>query len=780
MGEVYRGRDTRLGRDVALKVISPSRVGDPSLLRRFELEARAASALNHPSIVTIYDVGESGGVSWIAMEWVEGHTLRQALSGGALALFEAVSIARQVADGLAAAHAKGIVHRDLKPENVMMTAEGRAKVLDFGLARVSRDEPAPDDLSDVATLEAPPDATRAGTILGTVGYMSPEQAAGLPADFRSDQFSFGLILYEMLTGRRAFAQPTAVEKLAAIIREDPPPLASFRPGLPEALARLVAACLAKRPEDRFVSTRDLARALETIDTASLAETEAATEVRPAPAPAARRRLAGAALAAGAVLAVALAAAGVVRFRASPAPIASLAVLPFQNATGEPDLEYLGDGLTDSLIDQVARLPSVTVMARAAVFRHKGTGDPLGAARSLGVGAVLTGSVSRRGEGLAVSAELVDAGTGARLWGSTYERPRSELLRVQDDIASAIAERLRPSLSTQEKRSVSRHGTEDPGAWDLYLRARFFLQRETEEDDLEARRLYLQALERDPRFAEARVGVATSYARAAVGGSALPAEAWPRAAEELQKALDLDPRNVLARCARANRRFYGEWDWAGAERDYRDLADEPRVLASELFRPIAFFHWARGRPDESVGVMEKALRLDPENFGSRQMRADFLMHDGRLDDAVAAYRALGVAEPLAPSPLYGLAEVLRRRGDTAGAIDALRKAYELSEEEAGMAALSRARTEADYERAEAAVARTRLDAHLALARERHVSPLDLARFHAQLGERGRALAGLEAALAERSPGLVFLKVERAWDPLRADPRFAAVVRAVGIP
>jgi serine/threonine protein kinase len=278
MGEVYRGRDTRLGRDVALKVVSPTLVVDASLRRRFEVEARAASALNHPSIVTVYDVGESNGVSWIAMEWVEGRTLREVVSGGPLPVREAVSIARQVAEGLAAAHAKGVVHRDLKPENVMLAADGRSKILDFGLARQTLGEALEGPTSQVDTLAAPSGgAAREGTILGTVGYMSPEQAAGRPADFRSDQFALGVIVYEMLTGRRAFARPTAVETLSAVIREEPTPLSSLRGGIPRRLEEAIATCLAKRAEDRFASTRDLVAALESAATASSTLSEAPTE-----------------------------------------------------------------------------------------------------------------------------------------------------------------------------------------------------------------------------------------------------------------------------------------------------------------------------------------------------------------------------------------------------------------------------------------------------------------------------------------------------------------------
>jgi tetratricopeptide (TPR) repeat protein len=352
--------------------------------------------------------------------------------------------------------------------------------------------------------------------------------------------------------------------------------------------------------------------------------------------------------------------------------------------------------------------------------------------------------------------------------------------VQDSIASEISKGLRLQLSGEQKRALSRHGTENPEAYELSLKARFSLLKDTEEGDLEARRLYLQALDKDPRFAEAHLGVATTYSRSAVSGYARPAEAWPRADEEVRKALDLDPGNVLARCVLAHRRFFFDWDWTRTDQEYRQLSNDPRVFLGEQFRPIGMSLWARGRTEEAVTLMAEALRVDPGNLVSKLMMSNFLAQAGRLEEAINSYRAALEAEPTDPRPLFGLAEVLKRRGDVQGAIDARRKAYELSGEEDGAKALASARTEKDYENAEAAVARFRLGELLTLAKERYVSPLDIARLQAQVGEREQAFKNLEAAIAERSAGLVFLKVEKAWDRIRDDARFASLVRRVGIP
>jgi serine/threonine-protein kinase len=786
MGEVYRGRDTRLGRDVALKVISPRLVGDPSLRRRFELEAQAASALNHPAIVTVYDVGDTDGVSWIAMEWVDGRTLRQALSGGPLAIRDACSIALQIADGLAAAHAKGVVHRDLKPENVMLAADGRTKILDFGLARQTFVDTREASTSAGESTTTTIAASFEGVILGTVGYMSPEQASGRSVDFRSDHFALGVIAYEMLAGRRAFVRPTAVETLSAVIREDPVPLSSIRSGIPDALLGVIARCLAKSPDDRFASTRDLSAALASVETGSSRETPASSHP-PTQMPAAQARQATgaqparrAAVLFGAALVLVLAAAGWNRLNTPPSKVVSLAVLPFENANKDADAEYLGDGLTESLINQMSRVPSLKVMARATVLRFKGAADPQAVGRTLGVGAVITGTVARRGNLLVISVELIEISTGVRPWGETYDRPFADLLRVQDSIASDISDGLRLRLSGQEKRTLFAHGTEDPEAYELFLKARFLLLNDSEEGDLEARRLFLEAVEKDPRFVQAHLGVASTYARSAGNNYAPPAEAWERADEEIRKVLALDPRNVAARATLAGRRFQFDWDWSAAEREFREVSIDPQLFLGNQYHLVAMFYWARGRPEDAVALMERALRVDPGNIESRTMMADFLAQAGRLDEATNSYKAIAEAEPSEPRPLFGLAEVLKRRGDVKGAIDVLRKAYELSIEESGTQALAAARTEKDIENAQVAVARVRLGDLAALAKERYVSPLDFARLYAQVGEREKAFTSLDLALAERSPGLVNLKVDRAWDRIRDDARFAALVRRVGIP
>lgn len=787
MGEVHRGVDTRLGRDVALKVISPKWRPDAASARRFQTEARAASALNHPAIVTIYDVGETDGVAWIAMEWIEGRTLRYAIADGPFTARQAWSIGRQIADGLAVAHAKGIVHRDLKPENVMLTPDGRVKILDFGLARRSVVE-LPDEVSAPTVAAAGSSPTFSGAILGTVGYMSPEQASGRAVDFRSDQFSIGLLLYELLAGRRAFTRPSAVETLSAIIREEPVPISTIRQDTSDAFRQVIERCLAKRPDDRFDSTRDLAVVLESLDPEvhedSVGITHAVSESRPV-----RRRAASfvarhlrptVVLLLTVVLALVLAAIAWNQLPTTGGPIDSVAVLPFENSANDPDTEFLGDGITESLIEHLSRVPSLRVMAHGTVSRFKGLSDPQQAGQTLAVGAVVTGRVSRRGDQVVISAELIDSATGERLWGASYDKPFADLFQIQDSIVTSIADGLRLRLSGQEKRRLGGYGTENLEAYELFLKGRFLLVSDTEEDDLAARGLFEQAAQKDSRFVEAYIGIAATYARSAGLGYAPPQQALAHAADAVRQALAIDPGNVTARAAAVTNRFQRTWDWAAAERDYSPLKDDPAVFLSNQYHPIAVFFVAAGKPDDAVALIERALTVDPGNVESRVMLGSFLVQAGRLDEALKVYDAISRAEPGDSRPLLGAADVYIRRGDAVRAIESRRKAYQVAGDEDGVRAFAGATTEQDYQQADLALVRIQLQQLEELARERYVSPLDLARLHAQLGNREQAFAGLDQAMTERPIGLILLKVDQAWDSIRADPRFAAIVRRVGIP
>ena len=780
MGQVYRARDRKLGRDVALKVLPSHFTSDPERRGRFAREARLLATLNHQSIGAIYGLEETDGVTALVLELVEGATLADRLERGRLPVAEALAIARQMAEGLAAAHAKGIVHRDLKPENVMLTNEGGVKILDFGVAR----HVAPPSEKAWSLATATDAGTVDGAILGTVGYMSPEQATGRNVDFRSDQFSFGAVLYELLAGQRAFERATAVETLSAILRDEPVPLASIRSDTSEALQRVISRCLAKAPEQRFASTRDLAMALNALTPeSSTAVAPSGTAVPDLPAAVSpRRTLSKLRLAVLAAVAVAVASGAFLwnRWKGTGPPITSIAVLPFENSAQDQDIEYIAEGLTDGLIDHLTRAKSLKVMARATVMRFRGDRNPREAARALGVGAVVTGGLSRRGTQIVVSAELIGA-TGERLWGDTFDRPLADLMRVQDSIVLSIAEGLQLGLSGEEKARLGGFGTDSPDAYDLLLQGRFLMQRENEEDELQAQRLFKLAAEKDPNFLDAHLAVASSYGRSIGGGFQSSRDARVHIDAALAKAYAIDPNNAAVRLQMAHQRFAVKRDWAAAEREYRAVMDDPSILRSIEWHPIALFFVAIGKPGDAAALAGRALDVDRGNVETRLMLGAFQLQAGRLEEALSGYQAIAAEEPEDPRPLFGVADIYRRRGDVTRAADARRKAYELDGDEAAARAFARITTDAEYAKAEVAVARAEL--RVLQARQssgRYVSALDIARVHARIGNREQALAGLERATDDDFVGLSLLKADQAWDSVRTDPRFVAVVRRVGIP
>jgi TolB-like protein len=768
MGIVYRATDTRLDRQVALKMLAP--LGGPDELRvvRFLREARITASLDHPNIVKVYDVGTHDGQPFMVIELLDGETLRNRLDRGPVAESDVRRMGIEMAQGLVAAHAAGLVHRDLKPENVFLTRAGGIKILDFGIAK----------LAPEAVPRAAGASTLTGILLGTAGYLAPEQIQGRAADGRADLFALGSILFEMLTGQRAFACENTVDTLHAIAHDAPPDLLGDRADVSASMEAIVSRLLQKAPEDRFQTAGDLVWALEQPATAT---ERVRARIEPAKARPTLRVHARTWIAVLAMVVLAAVAAGRFLWDKWTGPtINSVAVLPFDNTADDPEIDYIADGLTDGLIDHLSRAQSLTVKARATVMRFKGEPDPQKAARALGVGAVVTGALSRRGTQIVISAELIHGATGERLWGQTLDRPMTDLMRVQDSIVLAIAEGLRLRLSGVEKARLSGFGTQNPEAYALFLKGRFLLQRDTEEADLEALKLFKQAAERDPRFLDAHLAIVSTFARS-VGVYASPREAVVRADAALKNAAAIDPNNVAVRVAMAHHRFIATHDWAATEREYRAVMHDPALFRTIQYHPVSVFFVAIGRADEAVALVERALVFDPGNLESRLMLGNFLLQAGRLDDALRLYAAIGAEVPEDARPLFGAADVYKRRDDFVRAAESRRKAHALNGDDEVARAFTDVTTEAAYAKAEITAVRAELRRLEELANERYIPPFDIARLHAQVGNREQALGGLEQAAKEGwYMGLALLKVDQAWDSVRDDPRFVAVVRRLGIP
>jgi eukaryotic-like serine/threonine-protein kinase len=766
MGLVYAATDTRLDRQVALKMLAPIGVPDELRVERFVREARITASLDHPNIVKVYDVGTHDGQPFMVVELLEGETLRDRLDRGPMAEADVRRMGVDIARGLVAANAAGLVHRDLKPENIFLTRTGITKILDFGIAK----------LAPEAVRRNTGASTLTGILLGTAGYLAPEQIQGREADGRADLFALGSILFEMLAGQRTFACENTVDTLHAIVHDAPPDLLRGRGDVSASMETIVSRLLQKAPADRFQTAADVVWALEQPAT----ETErVGARIEPAKARSTLRVHARTWIAV--LAAVVLAAAGAfLWYRWSRPAITSVAVLPFANITDDPEIDYIADGLTDGLIDRLSRADSLAVKARATVMRFKRERDPQKAARALGVGAVVTGGLSRRAKQIVISAELIDGATGERLWGQTFDRPMTDLMRVQDSIVLAIAEGLRLRLSGDETVRLAGSGTNSPEAYELFLKGRFLLQRDTEEDDREALTLFKQATERDPNFLDAHLAIVSTYARS-VGGYASPHEAAIRADAALKNAAAIDPDNVAVRVAMAHLRFTATHDWAATEREYRAVMHDPALFRTLQYHPISVFFAAIGRVDEAVELVERALAVDPGNLETRVMLGNFLLQAGRLDDALRVYAAIGSEAPDDPRPLFGAADVYKRRSDFVRAAETRRRAHALADDDAGAQAFTDATTEAAFAKAEMTVARAELRRLEELAKERYIPPFDIARLHARVGNREQALAGLEQAVKEGGyVGLALLKVDEVWDSVRADPRFAAVVRQIGIP
>jgi eukaryotic-like serine/threonine-protein kinase len=762
MGDVYRARDLRLGRDVALKVLDPLVAFDPEYRRRFENEAKSASGLNHPNIVTIYGVGEEADLTFITMELVHGQTLREHLSGRTMPIRPALDVAVQLTGALAAAHLVGIVHRDLKPENVMVTPEGLVKVLDFGIAKRQLPHVVSDDDTGRSTIRT--SGTEGGTIVGTVGYMSPEQALGLPAGPASDQFSLGAILYEMVTGRRAFHRDSRGETLRAIVDAAPEPVHHLTRAVPAALRHAIERCLAKDPADRYLDTRDLHHALRHIrDDLSGGVT--------------RREW------------LSLGAAGVVALTGLTTwalwPLHTLAVLPFVNTAKDDAVDYLCLGLTESLIGRFKHLP-LTVKSLSLVSNFVGSSsDPREIGRQLGVEKIVAGEVKMNGGQLLVTAELFDRASGVSLWKNHFEGATVDIFKLWDEIATAVVDDgLHLRLTRDERRELLSRPTDNAEAFDLFLRARPLSMTNTEDDYLAVRALFQQAVDKDPRFAEAWVQLAGTYWNSGLDNYMPPSEAWPHVDRCLTRVSALNPRLSDLHFGRAIANFFGSWNWAAAEREWQQAWAAPdRDVRPELLLSYALARWSLNDVRGAIRIVRRARMLDPLTPMLILHEASYLLRTNQSEEAAALCHSVIQTHPEMAMPYFSLAEIRREQQRFDDAIEARRQGHTLrgdSDEELE-AVLAEAKGRDGYARIEAtAVRRLELRTLERRARRGYASPLDFARAYAQLDDRDRAIDYLREALEARSPGLVFLNVDRAWDPIRTDPAFRAAVKRVGLP
>jgi serine/threonine-protein kinase len=760
-GQVYRARDARLGREVAIKVLSDQLAQDPESLARFEREARAIAALAHPNILDVHDVGNEAGIAYLVTELLDGEALRGRLTGSPLPWRTAVEIGLAVADGLASAHTHGIVHRDLKPENIFLTFDGRVKILDFGLARQEPEK----STESSATIATP---TRTGTVMGTFGYMSPEQARGGHADARSDIFALGCVLYEMVTGRRAFFGESPADAQAAVLRDEPKDPADLVTGLPDHLRLVILRCLAKHPASRFESARDLAFALKVVGP------EPARGPTPPP-PGPRVALPIVILTALAVLA-SLAIFGVPTWLHRAAPIDSLAVLPFANASKDPNVDYLSDGITESLINSFSQLPQLRVLPPTTVFAYKGK-DPLKAGRELGVRAVLTGRVLQQGDSLVVQAELTEMKRGSQMWGKRFHEKFSDAFVVQEGIAREISQSLRLKLTGEEEKRLSKRYTENAEAYDLYLKGRYYWNKRTGESIGKSIQFFQSAIERDPKYALAYAGLADSFLLVAFYGARPPKEFWPKARAAARRALEIDESLAEAHALLADLKYLFEWDWSGAEREFR------RAIELNPNYPTAHQWYANylavlRRPKEACAEILRAERLDPLNLViSMDVGLTCYYAAGDYDKAIEQYRRVLELDPdFYLAHLYlGLAHV--RRNDLADAVREIAIAERLEPDEPDPIALRGYAAGVAGRRIEAEKALADLEA---LSKRRYVSAFPIAWVCVGLGDKDLAFKWLEKAYEERAGRIVYLNVEQAFDPLRSDPRFIDLLRRMKFP
>ncbi len=808
MGEVYLAQDTKLDRKVALKLLPSEFVSNEDRLRRFVQEAKAAAALSHPNIAHIYEVGEADGIHFIAMEFVDGDTLTTKMHREKNTIGILLKVLSQVAEGLGKAHAAGIVHRDLKPDNIMITRDGYAKILDFGLAKLIETQSSSGASEEAATAVMPVQPlSAAGTVMGTVGYMSPEQAQGKTVDQRSDIFSFGCVLYEAATGRRPFEGDSAIDTLHKIIYAAAPPLAELNPAAPADMQRIVRRCLAKDPEKRYQTIRDVANDLEDLRLEIESEADLERSVPPRTASAASlgdsRASAGDAERSGdvqarttssaeyvvseikqhkrfalrvlLVLFVTLAGLGYFwLFMNASKAIDSIAVLPFTNTSGNTDSEYLSDGIAETLINSLAQLQQLRVVARSTAFRYKNQEvDPQQVGRDLNVRAVMTGRVRQLGDALSIQVDLVDVTTGAQLWGEEYNRKVSDLLAVKQDISREITEKLRLKLTGEERKHLTGRETNNTEAYQSYLKGRYYWSKRTADGFKKSIEQFQLAIDRDPSYALAYVGIADCYLLLDQYVGTPSSETLPKAKLAAERALQID--DSLAEAHTSLAFVYSQsWQWEQAELEFK------RAISLNPNYPTVH-HWyqvqlrALGRLDEALAEIKRAQELDPLSPTFEVNLGTVYFMKGDLESAMASAKRLVELDPN-----YPLARVV------SGAVYLKQRRYKeaIAEFQKNVASERSAYSLSDLGHSYAiGGVRDEASAVLKELEEKYKRGESLGQYvaavYAGLGDKDQAFAWLEKDFKARSGSLQFVTVKVSFDPLRSDPRYTDLLRRMGL-